>query len=680
MPTFGMCGTFDVENFGDLLFPLLATHELNRRVPDSTVRCYSYMQRAVPDWPFAVRCLTDLGNELRDLDGLLIGGGHLVRFDKAIAPGYHPRTPGLHHPLSLWLSPALLAAQRGVPVAWNAVAALGRVPEWARALLSAALRASSYVAVRDAASQEILGEIAPDVAVQLVPDTAFGIGALIDRQRPSPALRACRASHEIDDRPYILLQATSGIDDLARAVIASAPPGTQILSVPIGPVLGDADELLHAIPGITPLRTWPHPLVLAELIAGAHAVVGTSLHLAIVAIASGVPVLRPQQVEDAKYTILDAFTGVHPVADTAVVTPAWLQLRFGPRAPEAQAIGARAALEQHWDRVVQAFGARRDVHSAMNDLWQVLPRELERMSRMLDLQQQRTAAAERSVVDLRNVIATLHGSLSWRITRPLRTLANALRFRSAAQPASPGPVVPPSNPWPRPVLRCSAVCAGKLATHPYGWARVDRLFSIEDGAALSTTFPRDRFKIVRGDDGEKGYAYHARGLVSMDGQIVHPDRLAPHWLRLARDLLSPEYRDAMSTLTGIDLRALRLEANAFHYGPGAWLGPHLDLADKIVTHVLYFNGSWDPADGGCFSVLRSGNIGDVEALIAPVIGSSVVLVRSDRSWHAVPRVDASCNESRRSVTVTFYRDGAISTLWPPGDRTPLADYAEDTAY
>ena len=61
----------------------------------------------------------------------------------------------------------------------------------------------------------------------------------------------------------------------------------------------------------------------------------------------------------------------------------------------------------------------------------------------------------------------------------------------------------------------------------------------------------------------------------------------------------------MTRLTGCDLATVPMEVNVFHYGPGAWLGPHVDLEDKIVTHVLYFNTEWNAADGGCLSILRS---------------------------------------------------------------------------
>jgi Rps23 Pro-64 3,4-dihydroxylase Tpa1-like proline 4-hydroxylase len=215
----------------------------------------------------------------------------------------------------------------------------------------------------------------------------------------------------------------------------------------------------------------------------------------------------------------------------------------------------------------------------------------------------------------------------------------------------------------------------KLMTSPYDWAFVNELFTPEDAAALASSFPRDNFKTVTGYDGEKGYEYEARSLIHMGADTAtHADELSPHWRQLAADLLSPDYRQAMTHLTGCDLTAIPIEVNVFHYGPGAWLGPHVDLKDKIVTHVLYFNEEWDKKDGGCLTVLHSSNMSDLAADVAPIVGNSAVLVRSEKSWHAVSRVTDGCHLSRRSMTVTFYHPDSISTLWPPGDTTPLHRY------
>jgi len=213
-----------------------------------------------------------------------------------------------------------------------------------------------------------------------------------------------------------------------------------------------------------------------------------------------------------------------------------------------------------------------------------------------------------------------------------------------------------------------------LEAQPYSWVAIDKLFSPEDAAALASTFPGDHFKTVS-YYGERDYEYDARALIGMGvDRISHPEELSAAWFELARDFLSPAYRAAMSQLTGDDLAAAPMEVNVFHYGPGANLGPHPDLEDKLVTHILYFNQNWSREKGGSLNILRSSDPTDIAAEIEPIIGNSAVVVRSEDSWHAVSRVVDGCGESRRSLTATFYREGSVSTLWPPGDATPLHSY------
>jgi SM-20-related protein len=225
------------------------------------------------------------------------------------------------------------------------------------------------------------------------------------------------------------------------------------------------------------------------------------------------------------------------------------------------------------------------------------------------------------------------------------------------------------------MLQLARLEAATLAPAPWQWGVVDELFRAGDATELARDFPRDHFKPVTGYDGEKGYAYYAREFIGMGAACAsHEESLRPAWRRLARALLSVEYRTAMSRLVGTDLGARVLEVNVFHYGPGSWLGPHVDLKEKTVTHVLYFNQAWEVEQGGCLMILGSKDMTDVVRQVPPIVGNSAVLVRSDVSWHAVAPVDAACTASRQSMTVTFYTPGSISTMWPPGDATPLAPY------
>ena len=230
----------------------------------------------------------------------------------------------------------------------------------------------------------------------------------------------------------------------------------------------------------------------------------------------------------------------------------------------------------------------------------------------------------------------------------------------------------------QPILNLSALKQAALKTDPFAWAEISGLYSAQDAAELAATYPHDHFKTVTGYGGEKNYDYEARALLPMGStRIAFEADLSDAWRRLARDLCSDAYREAISALSGQDLRDAPVEVNVFHYGPGANLGAHPDLPDKRVTHILYFNEQWDPAYGGCLNILRSNDPTAVSALVEPLIGNSALLVRSDNSWHAVSPVVPSQKISRRSMTVTFYRQGSESSMWPPGDTLPLHRYPRD---
>lgn len=216
-----------------------------------------------------------------------------------------------------------------------------------------------------------------------------------------------------------------------------------------------------------------------------------------------------------------------------------------------------------------------------------------------------------------------------------------------------------------------------IETVPFRWASINGLFGRRDARQLAMNYPRDRFKTVDGYDGEKSYRYEVRALIHMGAAVpAFAEGLDPAWQQLAADLLSPAYRSAMASCTGCDLANALLEVNVFHFGAGAWMGPHVDLKDKIVTHVLYFNADWNREEGGCLSILRSRNPADIYATIEPKVGNSAVIVRSNQSWHSVANISQNCRSSRRSVTVTFYHPGSISTMWPPGSTAELHDYIE----
>ena len=353
-PAIGIVGTFDVQNFGDLLFPLLAERELRERLGDVTVTAYSHGEMARPDWPFAVRPLARLGQDLDEqgLDVVIVGGGHLVRFDKNVAPGYGSTSPAVHHPTGYWLTPTLVAGAAGVPVAWNALGASPDTPAWARPLVAAALQVASYVSVRDEPSARELRAVASSVDVEVVPDTAFGVTRLLGAE-PKDDLSG------IVSPPYVVVQATPNLRVHAQRIAAAAEPlqeaGITLVELAVSPALGDRGGKL-GIGRPLLLEPWAQPLLLTEVIGRAEAVIAFSLHLSIAAVVQGVPVYRPATALGEKYELLEQFANVHTWDCTAK------PLVFGDlgrHAPGAEVEAVEARLGQHWDAIASLVDAPR---------------------------------------------------------------------------------------------------------------------------------------------------------------------------------------------------------------------------------------------------------------------------------------------------------------------------------
>jgi hypothetical protein len=375
-----ICGTFDVENYGDLLFPLIAQKELSERLGDVRLHQFSYHQKRKPEWPFEVTSLVDFPRMIGELDGVLIGGGHILRFDKLIAKDYLPPSPQIHHPTGYWLSPILAAVTNGLPVAWNAPGMFGRVPAWAGQLMELAVRNSHYVSVRDGESKAALEPYAGERPVRVVPDTAFGISRLLSDLPSRDYETLCREKGLT--KPYIVVQATAPLLRFYRYALRhpSLFDGFQILLLASGPMLGDDVASFGEPPAnVIQIQRAPHPLLLAELIRGARLVVADSLHVSISALALQVPLFRRVDRLFGKYALLKDFDGVFTYGKWRIKPEQFLSALQSPRASR-QLPAIREQLKQHWDTIAGVFSTnspRPPIAASSVELWQRMPSMLE---------------------------------------------------------------------------------------------------------------------------------------------------------------------------------------------------------------------------------------------------------------------------------------------------------------
>jgi len=450
-----MVGTFDLENLGDVLFPLVAHHELSRRLVGLELELFSYRSLDPPAWPFKVRPIASLTARLGEFDLLLVGGGHLIRGDAAVAPGYAPSDAVTSHPYGLWLIPTLLAEASGVPVVWNAVGALDSIEPTALPLVVAALKGVDYLAVRDLHAARFVRSLAATSSPVVVPDTVFAIGELLDAEAHRGAAAALADAGV--EGAYVVVQpagALLGHHGAVESIAAAAHArGFRVVELALGPCHDDVPGRLDLETPTARIEPWPAPLAAAAILAGAEAVVAASLHAGVIALASGVPLHRPVAAEGAKHEILDLLPGVrHLPADG---DDREVDAAFGRAATSSQVVVHLAALAHHWDEVARHATGRalRGPRPGIAELLGALPEILaapERTSREAlarltashEVERWRDAASRAALAEQlaiqRDRVAHLESLLARRSVRVALQL-DALRERLRRIPRDAGP-------------------------------------------------------------------------------------------------------------------------------------------------------------------------------------------------------------------------------------------------
>lgn len=202
------------------------------------------------------------------------------------------------------------------------------------------------------------------------------------------------------------------------------------------------------------------------------------------------------------------------------------------------------------------------------------------------------------------------------------------------------------------MLNLSALASVQMAPMPWSWGIVRDFIEDDSMDELIATFPTEGFVVRTGGEGNP-YRSAGRRLVHLgkDSPVETPD-LAPIWSELALELLSDAYRDAIGDLIGHDLSDHGLQVSIYRNGSQEWLPPHTDNLPKVVTQTIYFHDDWNEDWGGELLLLGSDDINDVQARVMPTRSNSVVHVRTDEAWHAVPPLRVKTE--RLSMTIVFY--------------------------
>ncbi|MBD0415202.1 polysaccharide pyruvyl transferase family protein [Oryzicola mucosus] len=361
-----IAGVFDIANYGDQLFPLVAAYRLAKYgievVAISPVSQHTLRSDAVQPHDLTWLMTTD-----EAIDAVLIGGGNILynlRVDYTAIWQLDRSKFGRGQHTGLWLGASIAASFRDIPFGFNAPGVpypfSGPV---AQDVLKPALEAADVVAVRDEASARIARVAQADVSV--VPDTAIDISSMWPRRSLDPVLSAVQERLGLDGKPYaaIHLRANPGDDahiaDVARHLDAfCAGQQLQAVLVAIGDDMGDSltarslqaamTSRAFVLDGSATLRE------VAAIIANAQAFVGGSLHGYITAAAYGVPGVIVTAHPQNKFSGFlkwmrrpQDFAGTWQKACQTVTEQLWEGSK--PVVPGE----IRAALDWHWDSVAE---------------------------------------------------------------------------------------------------------------------------------------------------------------------------------------------------------------------------------------------------------------------------------------------------------------------------------------
>jgi len=115
-----LAGMFDMDNYGDLLFPLMAAQRLGElgygvQPVAPTSHCARFSDALAPIH------ISDMMTGEITAAGVVIGGGYIIHTSSMdFLDHYHDLEAGGWSGAGLWLGATLAAALRDVPVAWNA--------------------------------------------------------------------------------------------------------------------------------------------------------------------------------------------------------------------------------------------------------------------------------------------------------------------------------------------------------------------------------------------------------------------------------------------------------------------------------------------------------------------------------------------------------------------------------
>ncbi|MFV0395644.1 MAG: polysaccharide pyruvyl transferase family protein [Coprobacillaceae bacterium] len=177
-------GTFDVENYGDLLFPIVFENKLKMAFEVKEFMIFSPLGGRKPldnkTYVYPIAELEQMQKKF-NFDAFVIGGGDLIRLDKGVSPTY----PAVYNmAFQLWQEPIMIANRYNIPVIFNCPGVPFPFKDEEKEIVKELLETVDYCSVRNEKSKKHLEDCGVKNVI-VSPDTIIRIFDVYDKEELS---------------------------------------------------------------------------------------------------------------------------------------------------------------------------------------------------------------------------------------------------------------------------------------------------------------------------------------------------------------------------------------------------------------------------------------------------------------------------------------------------------------
>lgn len=294
-----IAGTFDVENYGDLMFPVVFEKAMKKRELDFNLFMFSpspAAKKALDESKMVYSYLDfDKLNEKYKFDALVVGGGAIIHFNDIKVRLPNDETYSKYRNIDSWYTLIYKAVKSNIKILFNVPQAPFEFDGAVSSLARGAFLSSEYISVRDTFSEGYIRKVfqkGEKALINVYPDSVCSISNYYDKEKLA---KIARKIVGFSDK-YVAIHFSVSMPEEAEPSLVEAintlhKNGYKVVLLPLGYTHGD-DVAMSKFAKKYKIDCFmfDHKLSIDDMtavLAGCELYIGTSFHGSIVSLSFG---------------------------------------------------------------------------------------------------------------------------------------------------------------------------------------------------------------------------------------------------------------------------------------------------------------------------------------------------------------------------------------------------------